>query len=219
MNIKGFMERIIWDKVKWVLIIPVLVVLTIFFLVNRSCTGDSEAQYWKGQYDILKAVTDIERDISLEDIECEKEAKLAAQKEIELLLVARVRDEQRYKLLEAQRQKLIIEEPVQPELETEPLVINLREQIKKMSLIVYEQEKIIQGNDKIIFNLTIKYQAQLKISDDYKLLYDGEKELHALAIKRLKISDKRITGLKFGGIVKTGTIAVVVGLLIFSVLK
>ena len=101
-------------------------------------------------------------------------------------------------------------EPSQPKLEDEPLVINLREQVYNLTLAVDAKEQIIQGNDKIIFNLTEKYNAQLVISYDYKKLYETEKELHALAIDRLKVADSRIRGLRFGS--KLKTVGIIAGL-------
>lgn len=220
MDIKKFIESVVWENVgRWVLVVLALVLLTASFLVIRSCTGDSTAQYWRGQYDSLKEVTDIEKDILLSDIDKLNDTIDLAQKEIEMLIVARVDQERQVMLLSAQREKLIIEEPIQPELESEPLIINLREQIKKMSLVIYEQEKIIQTNDKIIFNLTTKYQAQLKISNNYKSLYDGEKELHSLALKRLSVTEKQVKWLKFGGTLKNGVILGVVAYSIYSIVK
>ena len=134
-----------------------------------------------------------------------------------MLIVTRINQERRILQLSSQREELKESEPVQPELESEPLVINLRAQIEKMSLIIYEQEQIIQGNDKIIFSLKEQYSAQLKITEDYKQLYENEKRLHSLAVKRLSVTEDRVRGLRFGHQLKNAGLVIVVGTLIYVI--
>jgi hypothetical protein len=119
----------------------------------------------------------------------------------------------------AEIERLRAEEPIQPELEVEPLVINLREQIARMSLVIQNQEQIIQGNDKIIFNLVHKYEAQVLISDDYKTMFESQLELHALAIDRLRIAENRIRGLRFGSTIKTVGVLAGVGTIAYLLLR
>ena len=202
---------------KWRWVIIALAVLTVAVLVNRACTSDSKAEYWKGQYDSLKEITDIESDILLSDIDKLNGVIEDAQKEIELLIITRVDQERRILLLTAQREDLVTEEPEQPELESEPLVVNLRAQIERMSLIIREQELVIHGNDKIIFSLKEQYSAQLKITEDYQKLYENEKRLHSLAIKRLSVTENRVRGLRFGHQLKNAGLVIVVGTLIYVI--
>ena len=208
---------IIKEVGKWRWVILALVLLTVAILVNRACTSDADSQYWKGQYDSLKEITDIESDILLADIDKLHGVIEDAQKAIELLTITRVEQERRINLLEFERQDLVESEPSQPELESEPLVINLRAQIAKMSLVIYEQEQIIRGNDEIIFNLVEKYEAQLIISEDYKKLYENEQRLHFLAVKRLSVTENRVRGLRFGHSLKNAGFVIVIGTLIYVI--
>ena len=202
---------------KWRWVIIALAVLTVAVLVNRACTSDSKAEYWKGQYESLKELTDVEKDILLADIGHKNKVIEDAQKEIELLIITRVDQERRILLLSAQREDLVTEEPEQPELESEPLVVNLRAQIERMSLIIREQELVIHGNDKVIFSLKEQYSAQLKITEDYQKLYENEKRLHSLAIKRLSVTENRVRGLRFGHQLKNAGLVIVVGTLIYVI--
>jgi len=196
-----------------------VVVLTVLLLVNRACTSDADSQYWKGQYDSLKEITDAKSDKLLADIDKWKRYVEQIEAENIILLETRIVNERRITLLSAQREKLVTEEPSQPELESEPLVVNLRMQIEKMALIIYKQEQIIQGNDKIIFNLVEKYEAQLIISEDYQELYESEKNLHSLALKRLSVSESRIRGLRFGHSLKNAGFVIVIGALIYVIVN
>ena len=202
---------------KWRWVIIALAVLTVAVLVNRACTSDSKAEYWKGQYESLRELTDVEKDILLADIGHKNKVIEDAQKEIELLIITRVDQERRILLLSAQREDLVTEEPEQPELESEPLVVNLRAQIERMSLIIREQELVIHGNDKIIFSLKEQYSAQLKITEDYQKLYENEKRLHSLAVKRLSVTENRVRGLRFGHQLKNAGLVIVVGTLIYVI--
>ena len=202
---------------KWRWVIIALAVLTGAVLVNRACTSDSKAEYWKGQYESLKELTDVEKDILLADIGHKNKVIEDAQKEIELLIITRVDQERRILLLTAQREDLVTAEPEQPELESEPLVVNLRAQIERMSLIIREQELVIHGNDKIIFSLNEQYSAQLKITEDYQKLYENEKRLHSLTVKRLSVTENRVRGLRFGHSLKNAGFVIVIGTLVYVI--
>ena len=202
-------------KWRWVILAGILLIA--IFMLTKSCGVNEKAEYWKGQYDALKEITDVESDKLLSDINKLNGVIESAQKEIEMLIVTRVDQERRILLLSTQREDLVTAEPEQPELESEPLVINLRAQIEKMSLIIYEQEQIIQGNDKIIFSLKEQYSAQLKITEDYQKLYENEKRLHSLTVKRLSVTENRVRGLRFGHSLKNAGFVIVIGTLVYVI--
>ena len=70
-----------------------------------------------------------------------------------------------------------------------------------------------------IFNLKKQYNAQLTISKDISKLYENEVVLHALALKRLEVSEKQIKGLKFGGKIKTGAMLIFAGVMGYTLIK
>jgi len=207
------MEKTLEFLVKWkyAFVVAGLIVLTVIVLgAINNYLGNKEDEL-RGYYEGKLAEATAEKAILTEEI-AHKTAYIAQiDAENEILLETRVHDERRLLVLLAQVEELQAEEPIQPELEIEPLVVNLRLQIERMTLVIERQEKIIIGNDEMIFNLTQKYSAQLIISEDYKKLYENESELHSLAVKRLTVSENRIKGLRFGSKIKTGIMVAVIG--------
>jgi len=199
------------EKWKYVFIITGLIALTVIILTAINGYLDNKEDELRGYYEGKLAEATAEAVILTDEIA--HKTKYIEQLEAEniILIETRVVDERRLLVLLAQVEELQAEEPIQPELENEPLVVNLRLQIERMSLVIERQEKIIQGNDEIIFNLNQTYRSQLIISEDYKKLYENEQELHALAMTRLDVAQSRIRGLRFGSTIKNGIIVAVIG--------
>ena len=206
-------------KNKLAIIVGIAVVLFLTLTVIKSCGIVDKYSELTGQYNALKALYDKDTAILTEEIAHKNECIAQIDAENEILLETRIHQEQQVALLNAQLERLIYVEPDQPELESEPLVINLRAQIAKMSLVVNEQANIINNNDEIIFNLTQKYKSQLIISTDYKKLLDNEVELHILAVERIDILENRIRGLRFGSTVKTVGVLAGVGAVAYLLLR
>jgi hypothetical protein len=72
-------------------------------------------------------------------------------------------------------------EPNQPELETEPLVINLRGQIKTLTDMFSLAKQESEAKDRIILAWQDKYNAQVTISEAWKKQYDNEHALRVMA--------------------------------------
>jgi len=197
-------------KFKVVFIVAGLIILTVIIVGALGNYYDTKSDELRGYYEGKLDEAKVEALILTEEIAHKTEYIAQLETENILLIETRIKDERRANLLLAEVERLQAIEPSQPKLEDEPLVINLREQVYNLTLAVDAKEQIIQGNDKIIFNLTEKYNAQLVISYDYKKLYETEKELHALAIDRLKVADSRIRGLRFGS--KLKTVGIIAGL-------
>lgn len=204
---------------KWAWLILAFCVVGLLALIYQSCTVDATAEYYKGKYAAEMELRAAENDIHSARIEELLIVIEARDTEIESLIETRIENERERIVLLARIERLQAEEPVQPELETEPLVINLRAQILELTLVVDTQEQIIQGSNKIIFNLTEKYNAQVGISDSYRAMYENEKELHRLAIDRLKIADRRIASLRFTGNAKNVLVVVAGGAIAYLLLK
>jgi len=213
------MTKILEILRKWAWLILAFCVVGLLALIYQSCTVDATAEYYKGKYEAESELRLAENDIHSKHITELGVIIEVRDMEIESLIETRIENERERMVLLARIERLQAEEPVQPELETEPLVINLRAQILELTLVVDTQEQIIQSNDKIIFNLTEKYQAQVGISDSYKAMHENEKELHRLAIDRLKIADKRIASLRFTGNAKNVLVVVAGGAIAYLLLK
>jgi hypothetical protein len=172
----------------------------------------------KGAYKALQQEYAVANEISEETIGHLENTVAEAQEEIETLMLTRVNLETRVNELLIELDVIAANEPEQPELESEPLVINLRRQIEKLSLAVIDQERIIQNQDEHIFSLTQKYNAQLKISNEYKAMYERERTLHEACNALLKHSEGRIKGLRLRGTVKNWILVGLGGLAVYGFL-
>lgn len=200
--------------IPWVLLILVGVLSASLF---RSCTDDKYVRLTE-EYNLLKAMTDIEKLALTEEIDNREKYVTLIEKENEILIETRIRDERRSSLLLAEIDVLKAAEPIQPELESEPLVVNLREQIYKLELAVVAKEAIIRGNDKLIFNLKQTYSSQLVISENYKKLLDNEVLLHMKCLERVDYLEGKVTRLNVGAKFKTGVIVIGVGAIAYLLL-
>jgi len=72
-------------------------------------------------------------------------------------------------------------EPIQPELETQPLVINLRAQIGNLTQALSISAEIITTKDGIISDWSAKFDAQATISETWKRAYETEHRLRLTA--------------------------------------
>ena len=205
-------------KFKTVFVVAGLIILTAIIIGALDNYYDTKSDELRGYYEGKLAEHTVEAAILTEEIA--HKTRYIGQLEAEniLLIETRIRDERKANLLLAEVERLQATEPAQPELEREPLLLNLREQIHKLTLAVNSQEQIIQGNDKIIFNLKQTYSSQLIISGNYLSLYESEKELHSLALTRLAVTESRIRGLRFGSKFKTGVIILGVGAIAYLLL-
>ena len=203
---------------KWAWVIITVAVIIIALLFYDSCRANTKSEYYKGKYEAEYTLREAENSAATERIEYLEGEIEGRDAEIHTLIETRIEHERNMSLLYAKYELLLHDEPEQPELESEPLVVNLRAQVRQLSLVIDSQELIIQGNDEIIFNLTQKYQAQLKISGEYKKMYDSEVALHVLAIKRLKVADKHISSLRFTGNVKN-VLVIAGGVMAYLLLK
>ena len=114
--------------------------------------------------------------------------------------------------LEAQAGPLLAE--VQPVLDANPrvkeLVMNLLAQVASGKDQVFTLSKQVETWKGAYVNSEKKYQAQLKISETYKVLWEGEKGLRQKIEIRLNLQSKRV-GILEGRAKLTSTAGVVVG--------
>ncbi len=80
-------------------------------------------------------------------------------------------------------------------------------------------EGIIAEKDAIIFDLTAKYETQVKITLEWKASYDRQTELHSVCLERITAMEKEWRGVKFASRVKTYVIAAVGAALVYSLVK
>ena len=204
---------------KWAWLILAFCVVGLLALMYQSCTVDATAEYYKGKYAAEMELRAAENDIHAKHIE-----ELGIEKEVLDMEINQLKEENAAidndrRVTKKKLADVLAEEPIQPELEEEPLVINLRQQVRLLTFVLEGAEKELENKDKIIFNLTEKYNAQVGISDSYRAMYENEKELHRLAIDRLKIADRRIASLRFTGNAKNVLVVVAGGAIAYLLLK
>lgn len=166
-------------NLKWIVV--ALVAALAFFAV-RSCGGPDE-KYWvkKALYDqfvkdaAARHVTDLATIVTQEGTIAEKDAAIAEKDAKIAQYVGKV------STLSAELVALQNAEPVQPELETQPLVINLRAQIGNLTNLYSISIDIITTKDAIIADWSAKFDAQVVISDTWKQAYETEHRLRLLS--------------------------------------
>ena len=98
-------------------------------------------------------------------------------------------------------------------------VANLKEQVKAWSEKFTLAQSVIAEKDAIIADWTIKYDAQVTISESWKQKYEGETRLRTLAEKGWKASERKLRWTRIVGNVKTGLVLAAAGYVGYSALK
>jgi hypothetical protein len=185
----------------WVFCIALL--LLALALLDQSCRSNVALKQAKSDYAELKRIT--EADHAIQQGIILKAEETIAQKDEEIVrLNASVAHKQTaINQLNARLAEVVGQEPAQPELETQPLVINLRLQIKFLNGLVESNLGIIGDKDRIIQAWESRFNAQVDISEAWKKRYENE---HALRVQAEKLFTKseharksnRLTGFAVG---------------------
>jgi len=198
-------------------ILPAALVILLIVLAFRSCSFIDRYSVLKGRYEALAEEYDVQKDnskaqiLSLRNIIAQKDEKIRnitshiVEQEVEIsVLHAEISGlESTYATLEDKDAK----------------IDNLETQVSKWKQKFRIAEAIISDKDDIIFNLTEKYEAQVKISLEWKAMYENESTLRALAEKRLSLADRQIGRLKFGGTIKTGLVVGLAGVVVYGLVR
>jgi hypothetical protein len=88
-------------------------------------------------------------------------------------------------------------EPVQPELEKEPLVINLRAQIGNLSQALSISAEVIALKDGQLAAWSAKFDAQVMISETWRTRYENERTLRGACESMFKTAEHQIKSNKF----------------------
>jgi len=98
-------------------------------------------------------------------------------------------------------------------------VANLKEQVKAWSDKFSLAQSVIAEKDAIIADWTVKYSAQVTISESWKQKYEGESRLRTLAEKGWKASERRLRWTRVMSNIKSGLIVGAIGYLGYSAIK
>lgn len=88
------------------------------------------------------------------------------------------------------------EPPTTPEVESLPIVINLRAQVAKLSEMFALSEAASKEKDDIIYNWEVKFNSQVKITLEWVRRYEQENALRLAAESMFKMSQRQSTKTK-----------------------
>ena len=205
--------------VKYGAIGAILIICITFFLTRACYKRDTNYDVLKGQYNLLQTETNALIKVSQKEITeyqntiAERDTRI---KEISATVAVK---NKKIQDLHIATQNLEDTLDFYTLIPNEDKIVNLRKQVEawkdKFAII----STIVKDKDEIIFNLQEKYNTQLKISLNYKEMYERSQQLVLLADKRLKLADKKIRNARLGSTVKTIALGAVGGYLIYKVVK
>ena len=221
--------------VKYGAIGAILIICITFFLTRACYKRDTNYDVLKGQYNLLQTETNALIKVSQKEITeyqntiAERDTRI---KEISATVAVK---NKKIQDLHIATQNLEDTLDFYTLIPNEDKIVNLQKQVKvwKKKFTISESiikdlgqpieyydehgvKKIKYPEGSITFNLQEKYNTQLKISLNYKEMYEKSKQLVLLADKRLIIADRKIRNARLGSTVKTIVIGTVVGFVIYD---
>jgi chromosome segregation ATPase len=167
-----------------------MALLTLFAL-DRSCVSSRELAQAKADYAeqvrLLEAanaqaterIGQMTNDIAQRDTNILKLEESVTQKDA------------RITLLSGQLANIVGQEPpTTPEIESLPIVINLRAQVKTLNEMFSLATETINDKDDIIREWEAKFNSQFKITMEWKAMYDNEHALRVQAEGLFKLSEQ-----------------------------
>jgi len=203
------------EHLKYVL--PTALVILLIVLAFRSCSFIDRYSVLKGRYEALAEEYDTQRDNTEAQIASLR--NIIAQKDEKIRNITSHIVEQEGKISQLHEQTKKLEDTYVVLLDNEAKIDNLETQVSTWKQKFQIAEAIISNKDDIIFNLTEKYEAQVKISLEWRDMYKNESTLRTLAEKRLRLADRRIGRLKFGGTIKTGLVVGLAGVVVYGLVR
>lgn len=203
-------------KYKPYIIGGICLLMVILYITCGSCKDHDP--YWEGQYSIINAQLD----------------KLKIEKEAEILTLVNQNEELNKEIGHATERIGTLESNVVTKdasllnLEKEftqlgddkdAKISNLTEQVSIWKEKFTLAEKIISEKDVIIFSLTEKYNNQLKVSLDYKELYESVQGTNDLLQIGLGRANKQIVKLKVTNKIKNLACVVLGGIIAYKMVE
>ena len=201
------------------IIIGILLLLCTFLYLDDACTNRKLGIARNGHEEqkIKTVSVQLEADNEI--------AKLRSELSTTVLRIEYLENEVAEKALEDIEKERRIEELEVEETvlvddgDKDNIIVNLRKQVNVWKERFTLASGIIEDQKKIIFSLRANYETQVKITLEVVNKLKSEKALRVSAENVIKESVKEIKRLKFGSKLKTGGIAVIAGILFYSVLK
>jgi len=205
-------------------ILPAILVIVLLVVGYRSYSLYDRYSVLKGRYDALAEEYTQQKDESLQQIVGLRNIITQKDERIRNINTGIVEKEGEISTLHAQTAEL---ESTYAKLKEELVSVDtlqLRVDNLETQVSIWKQkftlsEGIIQDKDGVIFSLNAKYEAQVKISLEWKQMYDNEVVLHNLSEVRARIADKKLGGLRFTGTIKTGLVLGLAAVVIYGLVQ
>ena len=202
--------------IKYLVLIIALCVVIVFLFMDK-CGSSRKLDNLKGQYKEASQIAKVERIIKEEIIKEQKEEIEVLNTTIEVKNTTIAKKEKSN--VELGNTVAELEEEFGNLTDKDAQISNLTKQVEVWKERFSLTRDVIMNQDEIIFLLTKKYNAQLKISNSYKTMY----ETLTLNTKKLEkivtVQDRQIKILKLTSGVKTGIGLGLLGVVIYGVLK
>ena len=181
-------------KPKTILTAIVVIALVLFGVSTlRSCKLDKKYRDLKAAYETDKKIAEADKALSVAHIEELNNAIGQANNEVVRLSEEVLSKRKRISELSIQLDELISNEPDQPELESQPLVISLRKQVSKLTEMYSLSQETVTLQSKQIGLIVGQYDAQVLISAEWKGMYDKEHALRVNCEGLLKVCESRVS--------------------------
>lgn len=180
---------------KWIkYAIGAILVFALVLIGYKSCGLYDKYSVLKGQYDALSQEYDDYKEGALANIE--ELRNIIAQRDEEIRIINSHIEIKEGEIADLHSRTDELEEAYSEAMQDVAKIDNLTKQVSLWKQKFSLAETIIADKDAIIFSLNEKYEAQEKISLEWKTLYENEATLRNLAEVRLKLADKKLRGLR-----------------------
>ena len=204
-------------KIKHIIIGGLILLAFFAMLTYRSCVTIDKYSHLKGQYDALSEEYEIQKETALDNItELQNQITQKDEKIHDLNSSVSTKNEQ-IKKLNAENKEL--EDTYATLTDDKQKIANLETQVSVWKEKFTLAEGVIAEKDKIIFALTEKYETQVKITGEYKELYEREVRLRGLLEERVRMADSKLGGLRLKFNVSKGVMIALAGLIIYGLVS
>ena len=180
-------------KPKTILTAIVVIALVLFGVSTlRSCKLDKKYRGLKAAYETDRKIAEADKALSVAHIEELNNSIGQMTNEVVRLSGEITQKTEQNKVLSRDLADLIANEPDQPELESQPLVISLRKQVSKLTEMYSLSQETVTLQSKQIGLIVGQYDAQVLISAEWKSMYDKERALRVNCESLLKLSESRV---------------------------
>ena len=195
-------------------VVIALVVCTV--CVARSCRSDARLRQSKLEYAGYKAIAEADHEISQNHIKELTQIVSYLTNDIAVKESEIAGKDRRIVALSTRLDELQNAEPVQPELESEPLVINLRGQIARLTEMFNLSQEVVKTQGEEIALWAKKYDAQAAISAEWKSEYEREHQLRLMSEGIVSQLESRVRGAK---LMNKVAVVAVAGAVAYGLLK